>query len=146
MDESSSNKHLSIVQQLLSNDPFSQWMEIEIIEAGDGFCKISCKITGTMLNGYSVTHGGILFSLVDTALAFAAATSGRKSLIVDHSISYTNPAKSDELVIAEATIQNESYKLSAGTVKLINETGRLLALSKGTIYRKSELIEISQSN
>ncbi len=143
MADNSKDHAAQLINYLLKNDSFSQWMGIKVMEADDGYCKLSCRITDHMLNGYGVTHGGILFSLADTALAFAAASSGRVSLVVDHSISFTNSSKQSELITAEASIEHQSHKLSVGTVKISDKTGRTLCVTKGTIYKKTESIDIS---
>lgn len=142
MDSEAVPKAQSIIKKLLDNDPFSQWMGVDVVSVGEGTCTLSCKVSESMLNGYRVTHGGVLFSLADTALAFSAATFGQIALVVDHSISFTNPAGLHDKVFAEATVVHQSHKLLTGTVQVMNDRNQLLAVTKGSLYKKSGEIEI----
>ena len=142
MDDEAVPKAKKIVKKLLNNDPFSQWMGIEVVSVGKGACTLSCKVTEPMLNGYSVTHGGILFSLADTALAFSAATFGQIALVIDHSVSFTKPAELHNIVFAEAIVVHQSHKLLTGTVQILNDRNQLLAISKGSLYKKNDEITL----
>ena len=72
---------------MFDQDAFSQWLGIEIIEVKDGYCKLKMTVRKEMLNGFHITHGGISYSLADTALAFASNTHGKKCISVETSIS-----------------------------------------------------------
>jgi acyl-CoA thioesterase len=60
-----------IVTKMMQNDLFSQWMDVKIIEVSEGYSKIEMKLRNEMVNGFNVIHGGIIFSLADSAFAFA---------------------------------------------------------------------------
>ncbi len=124
-----------IVTKLLEQDPFSQWMGIEVLEAKKGYCKCRCSINKSMLNGFSVTHGGILFSLADTTLAFAAATFGKISLAIEHSISFINKTEADTILISEATCLHMGSKTGVIKVDIYDSENNLVATSKGMVYR-----------
>ncbi len=138
MTEHQNNPFAKITAQMLMNDAFSQWMGIKIEAVDKDYCKLVCKIRENMLNGYNVTHGGVIFSIADTALAFAAATSGRTSLVTEHSISFTKSVSKSEEIYAESEIIHQSFKIATGTVKLTDRSGNLISFSKGTVYKKSE--------
>jgi len=61
-----------ITSMMLSNDLFSQWMGIEILSIKEGFCELTATVKEDMLNGFAILHGGISYSLSDSALAFAS--------------------------------------------------------------------------
>ena len=63
---------LEIVSKMLANDEFSKWLNINLIEVKPGYCKLSIVVNKLMLNGFKIAHGGICFSISDSALAFAA--------------------------------------------------------------------------
>ncbi|MEX0647129.1 MAG: hotdog fold thioesterase [Balneolaceae bacterium] len=131
-----------IVSYLLKEDPFSQWMEVKILEASEGYCKIECPVKEKMLNGFAVTHGGIVFSLADTALAFASSTYGRVSLAVDNSISFMKKTEPGDILTATAQSIQLSYKIGHFNVRVHNKDNSLIAEMKGTVYRTSEEISI----
>src|SRR6476660_3492491 len=77
-----------IVGKMYDDDLFSQWLGIERIKIEQGHCILQMKIRNEMVNGFGIAHGGIAFSLADSALAFASNAYGRLSVALDCSISY----------------------------------------------------------
>ena len=57
-----------IVDRMISNDAFSQWLGINIIQLGKGYCKLEMKVIKEMTNGFDIAHGGICYSLADLSL------------------------------------------------------------------------------
>ena len=126
-----------IVEQMIATDTFSKWLEIEVLEVADGFARIKMIVRDEMLNGHGVAHGGISFSLADSAFAFSCNTHGQKSVSIETSINHIKPIfEGDELV---ATAQKESTSRSVGyyLVKVIRKD-ELVALFKGVAFRKQE--------
>jgi len=87
------NSPQNIVQYLYNNDAYSQWLGIEIVEVKNGYCKLKMNVRKEMLNGFLIAHGGISFSLADTALAFASITHGKKCISMETSISHIECVK-----------------------------------------------------
>ncbi len=139
---SNSGKEHKIVSHMLNNDPFSQWMGVEIEEVEEGYCKISCTVNQEMLNGFSVTHGGIIFSLADSALAFASATFGRVSLAIDNSISFAKKSQSGDRLTAISSCINLTHKTGIFDIKVINQNDELIAQMKATVYRTGEEFDL----
>lgn len=131
---------LQIVQKLLNNDAFSRWMGLEIVEAKPGLCSCACIINNQMLNGYRIAHGGILFSLADTALAFAAATYGEESIAIEHSISFIKKTEPGQTVTATAICEHMGRKTAVVKIEIRNSELALVALSKGTVYKTGKPI------
>ena len=71
---------VKVVNQMYEKDRLSQWLGIELIEIEKGKSVIKMEIREEMLNGFDVIHGGITFSLADSAFAFAANSHGRVSM------------------------------------------------------------------
>ena len=63
-DNSTSEK---IVNKMLAKDEFSNWLGIEVLEVKPGHSKVKMKIRKEMLNGFDICHGGVIFSLADSA-------------------------------------------------------------------------------
>lgn len=129
-----------IVTKLLKNDPFSQWMGIEILEVKKGFCKCRCTINKSMQNGFAVTHGGIVFSLADTTLAFAAATYGNVSLAIEHSISFIKKTEADTTLISEASCLHMGSNTGNIKVDIYDSERNLVATTKGLVYRTKKKV------
>jgi acyl-CoA thioesterase len=127
-----------IVAHMIENDEFSRWMGVKVQSVGEGYCKITSPIKNEMLNGFSVTHGGIVFSLADSALAFSAATYGRVALAIENSISFTQKTASGDQITAESRCLNLTHKTGLFEVKVLDQNENLVALMKATVYRTSE--------
>lgn len=136
----STNNPRGIVEKMMKNDAFSRWLGIEVLEVSEGFCKLKMCLGKEMLNGFYIAHGGITYSLADSALAFASNSRGRKALSVDTSISHFEPLLEGDEIIAIAT--EESVKNKFGFYRVeIKKDDILVALFKGMVYRTDKLWE-----
>ena len=128
-----------IVDTMMANDYFSRWLGIKVLETGNGISKLSMIVRKEMLNGFGIAHGGITYSLADSALAFSSNSHGRKSVSVETSISHTVSLAEGDEIIAEAKEENCSNKIGIYTItiKRVSDNA-LVALFKGTVYRSSK--------
>jgi acyl-CoA thioesterase len=124
----------------MQQDYFSQWLGIKVIAVKTDYCKLEMKVRKEMLNGFGIAHGGITFSLADSALAFASNSGGTKSLSIETSISHLISLNEDESIIAEAICTSQSKKLGhySVTVYLKRQPVKKVALFKGVVYKTSE--------
>jgi acyl-CoA thioesterase len=129
-----------IVNTMMDKDFFSQWLGISIIEIKEGYCKLSASIRKEMLNGFGIAHGGITYSIADSALAFSSNSKGRKSVSIETSISHIASLKENDQVIAEAICETETEKLGHYkiTISMATEPGKIVALFKGIVYKTSK--------
>jgi acyl-CoA thioesterase len=124
-----------VVEHMLKNDLFSRWLGIELLEINTGHCVLKMIVKKEMLNGFSIAHGGITYSLADSALAFASNSHGRKSVSVETSISHTEPVKEGDVLIAYAEEVSISNKIAVYHISVKNQQEKVVALFKGTVYR-----------
>lgn len=124
-----------IVKKMYSADLFSQWLGIQVLEITDGFCKLQMKVRKEMLNGFSILHGGVTFSLADTALAFASNSLGKMSISTEASISYIEKAKENDILTAVAEEASITEKTGIYYTRIINQDNITIALFKGTVLR-----------
>lgn len=142
MSNSSNFSPKKIVNHMLENDAFSQWLDIKLIEVEEGRCLLKCRLTDKMLNGYKIAHGGILFSLADSAIAFASATYGRVAVAIDHSISFIKKAVSGDVLSVKAETLSMGFKTGVIRVEITNQNEELVAVVNGTVYRTGERFEL----
>ena len=90
-----------------------------------------------MCNGFAIAHGGITYSLADSALAFASNSHGHEAVSIETSISHIKALKSNDIIIATAEERNRGKRLAVYEVKVEKESGGLVALFKGTVFIKS---------
>lgn len=124
-----------IISRMLQNDPFSQWLGVEVLASEPGHCKISTKIREEMTNGFGVCHGGITFSLADSALAFASNSRGALSLALENNINFTKKVSVGDVLIAETEELQNGRTIGVYKVKVVNQNKELVAEFRGTVYR-----------
>jgi len=123
-----------IPYKMLSQDPFSQWLGIEILECEIGKCKLGLKLRPEMLNSMGKAHGGITYSLADTAFGFAVNTNGRFAVSIETSINHIEALEAGDYITAEATLERLKNKIGFYIVEIKKEN-TLVALFKGVAYR-----------
>ena len=131
-------KAQQIVAQKMQGDAFSQWLGIEVLIAEVGYAKLTMKVRKEMTNGLALTHGGITYSLADSALAFASNAHGRLSMSIETSISHIHAVKCDDVLTAIATEKNCSNQFAQYDIEIVNQDNIKVALFKGTVYRTSK--------
>jgi acyl-CoA thioesterase len=134
------NSPEEILKVMLKKDRFTEWLGLQIIQIGKGYCKLRYRITEDMMNGFNSIHGGILFAAADSAFAFACNSYGHLTVALDASISFTKPAKTGELLEVEVVEVFLGNKIGIYDVRTTNEKNELVALFKGTAYRTSSEI------
>lgn len=120
---------------MMEKDAFSQWMGIEILESESGYVKISMEIRQEMCNGFGICHGGITFSLADSALAFASNSRGSISVALENNINYTKKVEVGDTLIAETEEIQNGRTIGVYKIKVVNQNDDLVADFRGTIYR-----------
>jgi len=127
-----------VVDRMYDQDWFSQWLGIQRVEVIPGRCVLRMKIRKEMLNGFAIAHGGIAYSLADSALAFASNGHGRKAVSVETSISHTVPLKEGDEITATAEEVSLTDKIGIYHITVTDPSGKKVALFKGTVYRTSK--------
>ena len=132
------SKALKIANKMYEQDAFSQWLGIKIVNVSDGYCQLKMTVRKEMLNGFHIAHGGIAYSLADSALAFASNSNGKKSLSVETSISHTVSIKDGDSLTATAEELSLSDKIGVYLITITNNENQKIAYFKGTVYRTSK--------
>lgn len=122
-----------IVDLMLENDKFSKWMNVSVTEIKKGYCKIECQIHEEMLNGFDILHGGISYSLSDSALAFAANTYGHKAVSIETSITHLSPVFKNDILTIETEELFKGKSLAVYNVSINNQNKVLISRFKGTV-------------
>ncbi|UAB82542.1 hotdog fold thioesterase [Marixanthomonas sp. SCSIO 43207] len=126
-----------IPHKMLGQDAFSSWLGIEILEVELGRCKVGMTIRKEMLNSMNKAHGGISYSLADTAFGFAANTHGKYAVSIETSINHIEALNEGDYLIAESVIEKVNNKLGFNIVE-VKRGDELVALFKGVVYRTSK--------
>ena len=119
---------------MLSQDAFSQWMGIEILECEIGRCRVALTVRKEMLNSMFKAHGAISYALADTAFGFAANTHGKYAVSIETSINHIEALNEGDYLIAESVIEKVNNKLGFNIIE-VKRGDELVALFKGVVYR-----------
>lgn len=85
-----------------AHDHAAHGLGIAIEATGDGRSRLSMRVSETMINGHGVAHGGFLFTLADTAFAYACNSSGQRAVAHQCSIAFLAPARLGDTLFADA--------------------------------------------
>ncbi len=123
-----------IPYKMLSQDAFSTWMGIEILECKVGHCKVGMTIRKDMLNSMGKAHGGVSYTIADTAFGFAANTHGKYAVSIETSINHIEALEEGDYLVAESVIEKVNNKLGFNVIE-VKRGDELVALFKGIVYR-----------
>ena len=120
---------------MLSQDSFSQWLGIKILEIRDHYCLIEMPIRSEMINGLRSVHGGITFSLADSALAFSSNNLDEASVALNCHINFTKQVKLGDVLRAESRQIHDTRKTGVYEIEVKNQNEQLVASFRGTVYK-----------
>ena len=123
-----------IITLMMNKDAFSNWMNIRVNSISKGSCSLVCKVKEDMLNGFSIAHGGITYSLADSTLAFAANSYGFHSFSIETSISHLVKVKKNDTLTSVSKEIHRGKKTGLYHIEIYNQNNELVALMKGTVY------------
>lgn len=131
-----------VVAHMMEHDKFSQWLGIEVVEIREGYSKIRMTVREEMLNGFGIVHGGIAFSLADSAFAFACNNRNNLSVALDTSINFTKAVQVGDTLVAEAKEIHNGKSTGLYHITITNQQQEVVAIFKGTCFRMGKkLIE-----
>ena len=125
-----------IVDAMMAKDAFSQWLGIEVVDASPGSATLQMTLRDDMVNGLDVAHGGISYSLADSALAFASNGHGQHAISVETSISHAKPIRVGDRLVATASERQRGKTLARYDVT-VTVQDKPVALFKGTVFIQS---------
>ncbi len=130
----------AVVQKMMQDDLFSRWLGIEVLEIHDGYSKIKMTLRDEMINGFGIIHGGVPFSLADSAFAFACNNRNNLSVALDTSITFTKATKPGDVLTAEAKELHNGRSTGLYLITITNQLNESVALFKGTCFRTGKTL------
>ncbi len=119
---------------MYDKDAFSKWLGIQLIEIEFGECVAQLTVREDMLNGFKIAHGGITYSLADSAFAFATNSIGHQAVSIETSISHTDKVVEGDVLTATTKRIHKTRKFASYFVAIVNQNDLLVASFKGTVY------------
>lgn len=124
-----------VVETMLTQDAFSHWLGIELLETREGYSRIKMTVRTEMVNGLGIAHGGIAFSLADSAFAFACNNRNNLSVALDVTISFMKAVQIGDELVAEAKEVHNGRSTGVYLITVTNQRNEQVALFKGTCFR-----------
>ena len=124
----------------MQHDLFSQWLGIEVLEIKEGYSKIKMTIRSEMINGLGIIHGGVTFSLADSAFAFACNNRNNLSVALDTSINFLKPVHVNDTLTAEAKEIHNGRSTGLYHISITNQHHQEVAIFKGTCFRTNKTL------
>jgi acyl-CoA thioesterase len=118
--------------RMWAEDRASRSLGMVIDAIGPGSARLAMTVTPSMVNGHGICHGGLIFSLADSAFAFACNSHGPAAVAASASIQFLRPARLGDALIAEAREQHLAGRTGITDVAVTRAGGELIALFRGT--------------
>jgi acyl-CoA thioesterase len=129
-----------VVSHMMQHDLFSQWLGIEVKEIKEGYSNIQMTVRSEMINGFGIVHGGVAFSLADSA--FACNNRNVLSVALDTAINFLKPVHVGDVLTAEAKELHNGKSTGLYQITITNQKEHVVAVFKGTCFRTNKkLIE-----
>lgn len=120
---------------MFARDSAAQSLGMQVKEVRPGYARLTLVVRPDMLNGHAICHGGIVFSLADSAFAFACNSRNQNTVASGGSIDFLAPAKAGDELSAEAVERALLGRTGVYDVTVTNQAGRIIALFRGRSYR-----------
>ena len=136
----SNDKLQKIVDVLSSEDAVSSLLGMTIEEVRPGYSRLSMVVREDMANGHATCHGGMTFSLADSAFGYACNTHNKVTFGAACSIDYVNPAHVGDVLTAECNEVFLQGRAGIYNVVVKNQDGLVVVLFKGNSRSRNELL------
>ena len=93
------------VETMMASDAASRMFGIELLDYGEGWARVRLAVRDDMVNGHGICHGGVIFSLADTAFACACNSWGPVTVAAGADITFVAPGRMGDLLTAEARVR-----------------------------------------
>lgn len=120
----------------LGMDALAEHLGINLLDMGPGFATATMEVLPSLLNGVGLTHGGAIFSLADVVFAAASNAYGPVALALNVSIHFLKATKVGAVLTATAREENLTAKTGLYRLEVRDQTGEMVALAEGMVYRK----------
>jgi acyl-CoA thioesterase len=131
-----------VADSMYERDTATQALGIRIAHVGPGYAELAMAVRADMLNGHEICHGGFIFTLADSAFAYACNSYNLNTVASGCAIDFTAPVRAGDVLTARAHERQLAGRTGVYDVEVANQRGETVALFRGKSYRiKGHLIE-----
>jgi acyl-CoA thioesterase len=124
-----------VADAMWARDRASQELGMRILEAGPGVARLAMAVRADMLNGHDICHGGFIFTLADSAFAYACNSYNLNTVASGCAIDFLAPAREGDVLTAHAHERSASGRTGVYDIEVTNQRGEKIALFRGKSYR-----------
>ncbi|MFZ7101922.1 MAG: PaaI family thioesterase [Peptococcaceae bacterium] len=121
--------------------PFHNLIDMYIVELSPGEAVLEIPIQNDHLNPNNIVHGGVTFSLADTAMGMAIRTLNHNSVTIETNINYLKPAQKSDILKVVGKVVEFGRKIIVTEAIIYNKAGDKAAVARGTYYNKGVYLE-----
>jgi acyl-CoA thioesterase len=125
---------------MYARDHATQALGIKIVAIKPGVASMQMVVQKTMLNGHQTCHGGYIFTLADSAFAFACNSYNIQAVAAGCSIEYLSPAYEHDVLTAQAQEQSRTGRTGIYDVAVMNQDGKKIALFRGKSHQLKDAV------
>jgi acyl-CoA thioesterase len=131
-----------VAEAMWARDDASQRLEMRIVDVAPGRAKLAMTVRSDMLNGHAICHGGFIFTLADSAFAFACNSYNLNTVASGCAIEFLAPAREGDVLTAVAQERSIAGRTGVYDIDVANQRGETIALFRGKSYRiKGHIVE-----
>lgn len=119
---------------MYARDRATRKLGIELVEVRPGYARMSMKVEPWMLQGHDVCHGGLLFTLADTAMAFASNSRNEAHLALNANIDFLRPVQGGDVLTATAVEGDRTRRTGLYDVTVVNTAGKPVCRFRGRTF------------
>jgi acyl-CoA thioesterase len=127
---------------MYERDAASQGLGIRVVRVAPGHAELAMPVRADMLNGHAICHGGFIFTLADSAFAYACNSYNLTTVASGCGIDFLAPAREGDLLTAVAQERSASGRTGVYDIEVVSQRGERIALFRGKSYRiKGHVVE-----
>jgi len=124
-----------VARAMLDRDPASQKLGMHIGTVAPGRAEVTMTVRPDMLNGHAICHGGFIFTLADSAFAYACNSYNLSTVASGCAIDFVAPAREGDVLTARAAERSAAGRTGVYDIDVVNQRGETVALFRGKSYR-----------
>jgi len=124
-----------VAREMLDRDPASRKLGMDIGKVAPGRAEVTMEVRADMLNGHAICHGGFIFTLADSAFAYACNSYNLSTVASGCAIDFVAPAREGDVLTARAAERSAAGRTGVYDIEVVNQRGETIALFRGKSYR-----------
>ncbi|WP_119418892.1 hydroxyphenylacetyl-CoA thioesterase PaaI [Desertibaculum subflavum] len=125
----------AVAEAMYARDFAAQALGIVIETVGPGTSRLAMTVRPDMVNGHDMCHGGMIFTLADTALAYACNSYNQVAVAQTAQITFCAPGRKGDRLVAVAEERHQAGRTGVYDVRVTDPAGKTIALFRGNSYR-----------